>query len=350
MLVQPVDETMDLSQLMGGDPSALLDSPMFSQIAFHPRPAQKGSSVHAGAIDGEYAGAGGVQIGYRLYPQAGCKTLIVHFHGNAELAAEMDHGVGLYRESESGGCAVLAVDFRGYGWSTGQPRLTTLCADADALVDALPAILAQAGGDAAATRCALVGRSIGGVCAVHLASRHPTRFPSLLIESSLCRIFELPMVANIAAMMGPQGAVLLQALPDPFDQLGKLRTAPTVRCTVLHGDRDELIPLAQGKALFGASAAPPSRKRLVILKGAGHNDMALHATYRELVAAFLAAHDADADADADGGGDEVAIGSWSVKELRTRLDQMGVDRSGCVEKSDLSDLLAHAIADPLATM
>ena len=348
MLVQPVDETMDLSQLMGGDPSALLDSPMFSQIAFHPRPAQKGSSVHAGAIDGEYAGAGGVQIGYRLYPLAGCKTLIVHFHGNAELAAEMDHGVGLYRESESGGCAVLAVDFRGYGWSTGQPRLTTLCADADALVDALPAILAQAGGDAAATRCALVGRSIGGVCAVHLASRHPTRFPSLLIESSLCRIFELPMVANIAAMMGPQGAVLLQALPDPFDQLGKLRAAPTVRCTVLHGDRDELIPLAQGKSLFGASAAPPSRKRLVVLKGAGHNDMGMHATYRELVAAFLAAHAADADADAD--GDEVPIGSWSVKELRTRLDQMGVDRSGCVEKSDLSELLARAIADPLAKM
>ena len=132
---------------------------------------------------------------------------------------------------------------------------------------------------------------------MHLASRHPARFPSLLIESSLCRIFELPMVANIAAMMGPQGAVLLQALPDPFDQLGKLRAAPTVRCTVLHGDRDELIPLAQGKALFGASAAPPSRKRLVVLKGAGHNDMGMHATYRELVAAFLAAHAADADAD-----------------------------------------------------
>ena len=56
--------------------------------------------MHAGAIDGEYAGAGGVQIG-RLYPHAGCKTLIVHFHGNAELAAEMDHGVGLYRESEA---------------------------------------------------------------------------------------------------------------------------------------------------------------------------------------------------------------------------------------------------------
>ena len=30
-------------------------------------------------------------------------------------------------------------------------------------------------------------------------------------------------------------------------------------------------------------------ERLVILKGAGHNDMAMHATYRELVAAFLAA-------------------------------------------------------------
>ena len=146
--------------------------------------------------------------------------------------------------------------------------------------------------------------------------------------------------------MGPQGAVLLQALPDPFDQLGKLRAAPTVRCTVLHGDRDELIPLGQGKALFGASAAPPSRKRLVVLKGAGHNDMGMHATYRELVAAFLAAHAADADAD----GDEVPIGSWLVKELRTRLDQMGVDRSGCVEKSDLSELLARAAPRSLGAL
>ena len=55
---------------------------------------------------------------------------------------------------------------------------------------------------------------------------------------------------------------------------------------------------------------------------------------------------ADADAYADGG--EVPIGSWSVKELRTRLDQMGVDRSGCVEKSDLSELLARAIADAVS--
>ena len=50
--------------------------------------------MHAGAIDGEYAGAGGVQIGYRLYPHAGCKTLIVHFHGNAELAARLAASFG----------------------------------------------------------------------------------------------------------------------------------------------------------------------------------------------------------------------------------------------------------------
>lgn len=37
--------------------------------------------------------------------------------------------------------AVLAVDYRGYGWSTGTPQFSKLCPDADRVADKLPDIL-----------------------------------------------------------------------------------------------------------------------------------------------------------------------------------------------------------------
>ena len=40
---------------------------------------------------------------------------------------------------------------------------------------------------------------------------------------------------------------------------------------VIHGDRDELIPLAQGQALFDAAREP---KSLYLVANAGHNGVA----------------------------------------------------------------------------
>jgi fermentation-respiration switch protein FrsA (DUF1100 family) len=39
---------------------------------------------------------------------------------------------------------------------------------------------------------------------------------------------------------------------------------------VIHGDRDEIVPLLHAEALFEAARDP---KRLLIIEGAGHNDL-----------------------------------------------------------------------------
>jgi uncharacterized protein len=39
---------------------------------------------------------------------------------------------------------------------------------------------------------------------------------------------------------------------------------------VLHGDRDELVPLMYGQELYDAAPEP---KRMHVLAGAGHNDL-----------------------------------------------------------------------------
>ncbi len=62
-----------------------------------------------------------------------------------------------------------------------------------------------------------------------------------------------------------------------------------VSCPVLvvHGDRDEIIPVEQGHALFVAAHEP---KQLIIMHGAGHNDLSIvgGAKYVDMLAAFIA--------------------------------------------------------------
>jgi len=73
-------------------------------------------------------------------------------------------------------------------------------------------------------------------------------------------------------------------LVHSYDSLSKIRwiLAPKL---FLHGDRDEMIPLRFGQALFAAAQEP---KTLWIVEGPGHNDIVEKAglRYRERLGAF----------------------------------------------------------------
>lgn len=87
----------------------------------------------------------------------------------------------------------------------------------------------------------LFGRSIGSVCAVHLAARFPTQFHGLIIESGIANLLELPMVAMLAAGM-PMIAVLVSRLPDPWANKAKMASV-NIRTLIIHGERDEISPV-----------------------------------------------------------------------------------------------------------
>jgi pimeloyl-ACP methyl ester carboxylesterase len=87
----------------------------------------------------------------------------------------------------------------------------------------------------------LFGRSIGSVCAIHLAARFPTQFHGLIIESGIASLLELPMVAMLAAGM-PMVAVLVSRLPDPWANKAKMASV-SIRTLIIHGERDEISPV-----------------------------------------------------------------------------------------------------------
>eukprot|EP01050_Picozoa_sp_SAG11_P018719 SAG11_NODE_2876_length_2880_cov_1.317512_1_plen_70_part_00 len=65
-------------------------------------------------------------VGYRLFAALAPdtrKAVALWFHGNAEICTDVGHGIDRFY---SAGLAVLSVDFRGYGWSTGAPSFSVI--------------------------------------------------------------------------------------------------------------------------------------------------------------------------------------------------------------------------------
>ena len=152
------------------------------------------------------------------------------------------------------GFDVLLFDPRGYGRSSGTPDEEGTYTDARA---ALGRLRAQPEVDP--SRILYLGESLGGGVAVELAQAHP---PSALVLLSA-----FTSVRGIARVHYP--FIPAPVIPDAYPSLRRIREveAPLL---VLHGDRDDIVPLAHGRALFEAAPGP---KKMHVVAGAGHNDI-----------------------------------------------------------------------------
>ena len=250
------------------------ETSQIDQMLFYPRPARTGTSRVKGATDGTIMSGDAAELGYRLYPRAGGGAVILFFHGNGEVAPDYDDIAPLYWGA---GASLLVVDYRGYGWSSGRPGIERLLPDAESAFAALPGILEAAGlGDGPHF---VMGRSLGSAPAIHLASDHPDAWHGLIVESGFARV--IPLLARLGFPLAGG------ARPDPIGNLDKV-AGLQLPLLVLHGERDTLIPVSEGQALYDVS--PARVKTIRRFAGAGHNDLLTYAEeYFEAVHSFLAA-------------------------------------------------------------
>ncbi len=254
---------------------ALLDNPLVLSILFYPQAAPRDENPPPGAIDGTLPAAEDAVLGYRFYVHEPRAPVILYFHGNGEIAPDYDSIAPLYHRT---GASLLVVDYRGYGWSTGQPKVSTLLSDTEAVHNALPAIVERAG--TSGRSLFVMGRSLGSACAIHLAHEHPASFTGLIVESGFAHT--IPLLARLGLPVER-----LVGLPDPIGNVRKIAQVD-LPLLIIHGECDSLVPVGNGQALYDAS--PSDHKRLVRIRGAGHNDLlyigqdAYFAAIREFIA------------------------------------------------------------------
>lgn len=186
-------------------------------------------------------------------PRAG-QYAVIYFGGNAEdVARSLPTLAEAFPER-----SLCALNYRGYGGSTGKPSEAAIISDALRLFDRI---------HADHPHIVVIGRSLGSGVAIHVASERPVE--------RLVLVTPYDSLLNIAATQFryfPLSWLML-------DKFESWRYAPKVTATtqLLVAQNDEVIPLASSEALY--KHLPHSLAILTIIPGVGHNTISESSEY-----------------------------------------------------------------------
>jgi fermentation-respiration switch protein FrsA (DUF1100 family) len=183
-------------------------------------------------------------------PPRGDRPVVLYLHGNG---GALSHRAERFRALTADGTGLVALDYRGYGGSSGQPT------EAGLLIDAL-----TAHGFATArypiARIAVWGESLGTGVAVGLAAERP--IGRLVLEA--------PFTAAVDLAAERYPFVPVRWLMKDQFRSDRAIASVVVPLLVLHGARDTIVPIAYGERLFGLAREP---KRFVRFPQGEHEDL-----------------------------------------------------------------------------
>jgi len=185
---------------------------------------------------------------------------VLYLHGNAGNLANRSERV---RKYSARGLGIFMLSYRGYSGSTGRPTERANVADAKLAYEALRK------DGIAPEDIILYGESLGSGVAVQVAAEKPVG--GIVLDAPYTSI------VDVAAEAYP----FLPVRPFMVDRYDTLRYLRDVKAPLLvvHGEEDEVIPVAMGRAVYAAANGP---KEIVTLPRAGHSDHHLHGSTEEI--------------------------------------------------------------------
>jgi alpha-beta hydrolase superfamily lysophospholipase len=237
---------------------SILDRPEIQMFLFHPRP-ESGRSISAtDTADIMIPLEAEIRIGARFHFSEKSACNILFFHGNGEIVCDYDEFGQMVNQQ---GINFLAVDYRGYGRSTGQPTVGAMMRDCHVIFDYVIQWLKN---KAYRGPLILMGRSLGSASVLELAFHYAHQINGLIVESGFA------YTGPLLQLLGINTTALGFEEAKGFRNVDKIATfkKPTL---IIHAEQDHIIPFSDGQALFDACCAP--HKSLLKISGANHNDI-----------------------------------------------------------------------------
>ena len=256
---------------------SILDRPEVLQFLFHPRPepaasafqATDSASLNPDEKDILITVEEDVVIGARFHMAEKSGANILFFHGNGEIVADYDALGPVYNQM---GANFIAVDYRGYGRSTGKPTVTAMMRDCHLIFEFVQNWLKQ---NHFTGPVILMGRSLGSASVLELAAACGDSADGLIVESGFAH------AAPLLRLLGIDLESLGFQEESGFGNIEKIKTYHKTTL-IIHAEFDHIIPFSDGEALYDASPSPD--KAFLKIPGANHNDIFMRGPQEYLAA------------------------------------------------------------------
>lgn len=197
-------------------------------------------------------------------PAAPGQPTILYVHGNAGSLSTRSERIARYLADGRG---MFMMTWRGYGGSTGAPSEAGNVADAKLAYDTLVAR------GVSPDDIIIYGESIGTGVAIQVAAER--KVAGVILDAPYTSIVDVAVRAYPYLPVRP-------FLLDRYESLRQLSEVMSP-LLVIHGERDRIIPVEMGRAVYAAARGP---KRIVTFPEAGHSDHHLYGSY-QAVGAWL---------------------------------------------------------------
>ncbi|MFX1376963.1 MAG: alpha/beta hydrolase [Promethearchaeota archaeon] len=241
----------------------LIDNPVVSSIVFYPRKTTIPTNLDSHIKVLRFKIEKDTIIGGFFYINDPNLPTILLFHGNGEIAADYRYSLNFFFQC---GVNLSVMDFRGYGFSTGEPFYTSLIKDALPIYNEFYKwIIRNNFNDS----IFILGRSLGSICASEIGSHNPDSLNGVIFESGFASIYDM-----MTRLFGVDGPEITPEFLREYSNDTRIRKfkKPTL---VIHGTDDRVIPFDQGKLIY-ENIPEGVEKRLVMINKAGHNDISYY--------------------------------------------------------------------------
>jgi len=238
----------------------LIDNPTVSNIVFYPRRIPIPTNLGPNIEILKFEISKNIMLGGFFYLNDANYPTILLFHGNGEISSDYQYFLDFFFDC---GVNLAVVDFRGYGFSSGQPIYTSLISDALPVYNEFYKWMIE---ENLEDSLFLLGRSLGSVCASEIGSYNPDSLKGIIFESGFASMYN--MMTRLFRVSGPG------ITPDG---LSKYSNDTRIRnfqkpVLVIHGTQDWIIPCDEGKLIY--DCIPDNvEKKLVLIEDAGHNNI-----------------------------------------------------------------------------
>jgi uncharacterized protein len=177
-------------------------------------------------------------------PEEKPKATILFYHGSG---GNISNYTFITDPLVKAGYQVFAVDFRGYGKSTGTPTHLNIASDAQFVFDNiiekdgfkdLPIII--------------YGASLGTQIATKMAKDNQNKIAGLILDGTISSFTDMALLSASEE----QKLIISQYVTSPYSSINDIKDIENLPKLFIHSKEDKVVPFTQGEAVFNKAQEP----------------------------------------------------------------------------------------------